>query len=537
MNRVQVFSNASQCIDVNQLNSRLLLVVCNQTTTSQEFEYDSLTRQIKQGQQCMDCSRSAPYYVYMNDCHSGNNQKWFLDTSTNRLRTAENNMCVNWDGIKVHMTSCDNRLTEKFQLPQHWLEGIGTSSFDELRLFSDLSSCVTLKGSSVIMSTCDATNINQRLYFNSRTLEITFQDGKCLDYNFNNFDVYANGCHGGRNQKWFYYRTKNFLKSLPTDKCVSLINGELVTDFCDGRDSQKFLIPNAWSAARLSAVKSIRYPDTCMVYNPDQNNNVRMTNCDKDVGLGNYFQFDPFTREIKVDGLCLGIVSGLFMDTAKGNVVMSACNGGSDQKWSYDSTSSQIRSENNNCIASPPVKCCLNLESDGNVMAKYCNSTEQIQKFIVPESWTKLDFSSDMNYPFYSRPVSPAVWSSNTCLVSTLKDTIQTCDASMSLLLGNSTSLGTLRSIAELVNEKGPDRMPGSCCLDSPLTSQFFGYHVSTFKTIPQHHLPDPYLLIFPLMTHNFGFVKYNPAISKCQNPGPWHLGITKEACERALGR
>jgi len=76
----------------------------------------------------------------------------------------------------------------------------------------------------------------------------------------------------------------------------------------------------------------------------------------------------------------------------------------------------------------------------------------------------------------------------------------------MALLLGSSTSLGTLRAIAQEVNDHGPERMPGTCCLDSPLTSKFFGYH-------------------------------YDPSAMECQNPGPWHLGITAEACKNARGR
>jgi hypothetical protein len=56
----------------------------------------------------------------------------------------------------------------------------------------------------------------------------------------------------------------------------------------------------------------------------------------------------------------------------------------------------------------------------------------------------------------------------------------------MKLLLGSSTSLGTLRAIANAVNEKGPEHMPGTCCLDSPMTSQFFGYHVSDGAEVSQ---------------------------------------------------
>ena len=57
------------------------------------------------------------------------------------------------------------------------------------------------------------------------------------------------------------------------------------------------------------------------------------------------------------------------------------------------------------------------------------------------------------------------------CQIELLEGVLQTCDDSMSLLLGDTTSLGTLQEInrALKVNELGPEKaMPGSCCLDDP---------------------------------------------------------------------
>lgn len=60
------------------------------------------------------------------------------------------------------------------------------------------------------------------------------------------------------------------------------------------------------------------------------------------------------------------------------------------------------------------------------------------------------------------------------------KDVLETCDESMSFLLGDVTSVGTLRAIVEDVKENGPKRMPGECCLDDPSSSDWFGFNVST---------------------------------------------------------
>ena len=72
----------------------------------------------------------------------------------------------------------------------------------------------------------------------------------------------------------------------------------------------------------------------------------------------------------------------------------------------------------------------------------------------------------------------------NTCLSSRnnkqlARSAMYSCDESMSLLIGSETSVGRLRSVANLVNEKGAERMPGECCMDSATNSGFFGYRVS----------------------------------------------------------
>ena len=57
------------------------------------------------------------------------------------------------------------------------------------------------------------------------------------------------------------------------------------------------------------------------------------------------------------------------------------------------------------------------------------------------------------------------------CQIDLLEGVLQTCDVSMSLLLGDITSLGTLQEINRALEdpELGPEKaMPGSCCLDDP---------------------------------------------------------------------
>ena len=59
------------------------------------------------------------------------------------------------------------------------------------------------------------------------------------------------------------------------------------------------------------------------------------------------------------------------------------------------------------------------------------------------------------------------------------KSAMHSCDEAMSLLLGSTTSVGTLSKVATLVNNSGTEHMPGECCMDSATNSEFFGYRVS----------------------------------------------------------
>ena len=56
------------------------------------------------------------------------------------------------------------------------------------------------------------------------------------------------------------------------------------------------------------------------------------------------------------------------------------------------------------------------------------------------------------------------------------------CDTSMNLLLGKTTSVGTLRAIVKDIKDNGNHRMPGVCCLDNAINSQYFGYNVSLYE-------------------------------------------------------
>ncbi len=68
------------------------------------------------------------------------------------------------------------------------------------------------------------------------------------------------------------------------------------------------------------------------------------------------------------------------------------------------------------------------------------------------------------------------------------RETVSTCDTTMSMFLGEFTSVGRLAGIVEEVRNKGTHYMPGRCCLDKPTTAtEHFGHRVSCASTMRCH--------------------------------------------------
>ena len=80
--------------------------------------------------------------------------------------------------------------------------------------------------------------------------------------------------------------------------------------------------------------------------------------------------------------------------------------------------------------------------------------------------------------------------------------------------------------------------MPGSCCLDTPSDSQYLGYDVSLACIFCWFSFPN--MDLYSDFSHISFFIKFDPAAEiqmACQNRGPWHLGLSAEACENANGK
>jgi hypothetical protein len=362
-------------------------------------------------------------------------------------------------------------------------------------VFFDLDLCLEFDllpyplGAAPVMKRCSAGNDNQRIYYDAETLQIKLSgSGYCFDYNFSFGNVIMRLCSDLNNQKWYHERSTNRLRSLYDSKCLEWGSTSLSMQTCDNGANQMFLVPSLWFGRRSKAIRLSSDYNKCMAYDPDQSNNVFMTDCQGE-GLDQHFDYDPSSQEINQDGLCLDqVVSGMLqgitwysLSFTVGNVLMLPCSGADSQKWLL---LGNIR------IKSVESGSCLRKKNNNIELASCTDTTTSNQtRFVFPESWTMpaQQAASVANNQYYSHSLPPAIWSSEVCVVDWLKDATTTCDDSMALLVGSSTSVGTLRDVAKLVNENGPDRMPGTCCLDTPLTSQYFGYHVSYGVKVRYH--------------------------------------------------
>ena len=60
------------------------------------------------------------------------------------------------------------------------------------------------------------------------------------------------------------------------------------------------------------------------------------------------------------------------------------------------------------------------------------------------------------------------------CKHNQTKDAMQIRDKTIGLLLWEHTSTGNLRAVTILIYQKGPSQIPGTCCLDTVSTSEYF---------------------------------------------------------------
>lgn len=216
--------------------------------------------------------------VYMHACHTGSNQKWYMDNE--QLKTNYNNKCLDMHlgNNNVYMHACHN-------------------------------------------------GANQQWFFDGEDLKTRAADSKCLDYNYNNGNIYMHGCHGGANQKFYYAHPANAayaskVKSKFGSQCMEIGNDNIHFAVCNDQESQKFYL-DGWE------LKSY-FSDKCADYHYG-NDNVYMHACHG--GTNQQWYFDGQQMKTNYNNKCLDLHMG------NGNVYMHNCHSGSNQQFYLESVS------------------------------------------------------------------------------------------------------------------------------------------------------------------------------------------------------
>jgi hypothetical protein len=125
---------------------------------------------------------------------------------------------------------------------------------------------------------CDVTSFYGYMPYQTNTVSgpITSErDGKCLDYNFNNGNVYMHSCHGGSNQQW-YFDDRGQMHSVRDGKCLDqhMENNNVYMHNCHGDRNQR------WHFETDGHIGTA-FDDKCLDYNWNDHN-VYMHSCHGD---------------------------------------------------------------------------------------------------------------------------------------------------------------------------------------------------------------------------------------------------------------
>mmetsp|Transcript_27072 Transcript_27072/g.61710 ORF Transcript_27072/g.61710 Transcript_27072/m.61710 type:complete len:1967 (+) Transcript_27072:236-6136(+) len=490
---------------------------CDPTQQSnvQYWVYNSTSRLVMNGQYCLDATVQTSNgtvfnnTVYMNTCDSTSpSQQWYYEAHTNHLR-------------HLSFTS--------------------TLTSGDLRSVAD--GCPTLTTMAACMNSQDGRNSTYELSDGSNK---SFNGQPCRWCCGNECDTNNNKCepegwlltgasggpqdgyesYGGVSMNGIgdgYCPDDSQAESNYLSNCLAYNSASDALEMqpCQAdNDDQQFLVPLTWiPTSYLDKMRSAYDASQCMDSSFSNNNNVLMGSC-QEGSPGQVFEYNPRTLAIEQSDLCLDYNKENY------NVYLNNCEPSDPaQQWYYDYSNMVLYNNGD-------ADWCLNW-SPGNddnqnnlYLSQGCGIGQLNAQWFIPSTWMpEIMDTTPQGRPFqfqldgyYSRPIPTGIWNGQwgnateeQCPIGVIQEVLDVCDASMSLLLGDITSLGELTEIAKLVVNNGTENMPGSCCLDNPADSEWFGYYYATSVTYDG-----------------------NPMV--CQNHGPWHLGMSEEACSNAGG-
>jgi len=234
-------------------------------------------------------------------------------------------------------------------------------------------------------------------------------DDKCMDYNFNNQNVYMHACHSGSNQQWYtvdeklqtkynnqcldmatngnvymhschdgtnqqwYIEGESLRTRASPSKCLDYHtgNGNIYMHACHNGKNQDFYWAKPATPALADRVKS-RHGGKCMDYNYDTNNIYFYTCHD---GKNQKFYLDGTDLKSLYDDKCADY------NYNNNNVYMHNCHNGKNQQWYFQDEQLKTNYDNK----------CLDLHtSNGNVYMHACHGGAN-QKFYLENSLEGLE--------------------------------------------------------------------------------------------------------------------------------------------------
>jgi len=236
------------CMDYNYNNQNVYMHPCH-GGSNQIFRIEpNGEMKTNYNDKCLDYNYNNQN-VYMHPCHGGKNQQWYIDpNNANQLKTHYNEKCLDYDvGQKnVIMWDCHGNANQQWYFnprqapPPIPLERKGPGHLKTK--WDDLCMDYNYNNNNVYMHPCHG-GANQVFKINPANGEMqTNYDNKCLDYNYNNNNVYMHPCHGGKNQKWKITEGKFELKTDWDNKCLdyNYNNKNVYMHPCHGGTNQQW---------------------------------------------------------------------------------------------------------------------------------------------------------------------------------------------------------------------------------------------------------------------------------------------------------
>jgi hypothetical protein len=198
---------------------------------NQLFQYDPVTKRIqltrRDTDNCIDYN-TGNSNVYTHQCHDGANQKFTYNTTTMQIVSDHDGKCMDTapgNNYNVYMNTCmTGNGNQKFAPPS----GAGFPAPSETLIASpDGSLCMDSSpewSNNIYMySDCDGANNNQLWKYDPATkrIELTHrEDDNCMDYNTGNSNLVAHACTSNMNQKFTYNATTMQIVSDLDGKCM-----------------------------------------------------------------------------------------------------------------------------------------------------------------------------------------------------------------------------------------------------------------------------------------------------------------------------